>query len=419
MPLPVPLPVRPSVRPSVRLSVLLAALLAALLPVPCRALGTCRTLDLEAARRKRIEAVRGQILSKLRLPAPPPEPGPAPAPLPEEVRALYNSTRELLRQRARLREHEEPQDYYAKELLRFPMESPGEGDTERWRPSPRSLYFRFNASRVRAGLGGAELSRAELRMLRQGTAAGTAGTAGTAGLEQRVELYQGFGNSSWRFLHGRSVRVTAEDEWLWFDVTDTVRQWLRGSESLALFRLSVHCPCEPGADGDGPALKISIEGFEQERGDMQSIARRHRRVPHVLAMALPPERAQALHGHRQRRELEGQHCGGPEEQSCCVRPLYIDFRRDLEWKWIHEPRGYMANFCGGPCSYIWSADTHHTKVRIWGGAALYNLHNPGLGLGRPVLRPPEPEPLPIVYYVGRKARVEQLSGMVVSACKCS
>ncbi|NXV55588.1 TGFB1 factor, partial [Molothrus ater] len=100
-------------------------LLAALLPVPCRALGTCRTLDLEAARRKRIEAVRGQILSKLRLPAPPPEPGPAPAPLPEEVRALYNSTRELLRQRARLREHEEPQDYYAKELLRFPMESPG------------------------------------------------------------------------------------------------------------------------------------------------------------------------------------------------------------------------------------------------------------------------------------------------------
>ncbi|NXP95180.1 TGFB1 factor, partial [Passerina amoena] len=79
-----------------------SALLLLLPPAPCRALGTCRTLDLEAARRKRIEAVRGQILSKLRLPAPPPppEPGAAPA-LPEEVRALYNSTRELLRQRAR------------------------------------------------------------------------------------------------------------------------------------------------------------------------------------------------------------------------------------------------------------------------------------------------------------------------------
>ncbi|NXX30050.1 TGFB1 factor, partial [Nicator chloris] len=71
------------------------------------ALSTCRTLDLEAARRKRIEAVRGQILSKLRLAEPPPaEPGPA-RPLPEEVRALYNSTRELLRQRLRQRQPQE------------------------------------------------------------------------------------------------------------------------------------------------------------------------------------------------------------------------------------------------------------------------------------------------------------------------
>ncbi|NWS92378.1 TGFB1 factor, partial [Toxostoma redivivum] len=106
------------------LAVLLAALSAA------RALHTCRTLDLEAARLKRIEAVRGQILSKLRLPAPPePEPAPGPGPgLPDDVRALYNSTRELLRQRALLRPAEDPQEYYAKELLRFPMETPGEGE---------------------------------------------------------------------------------------------------------------------------------------------------------------------------------------------------------------------------------------------------------------------------------------------------
>ncbi|NXS50929.1 TGFB1 factor, partial [Balaeniceps rex] len=102
------------------LAVLLALLGAA------RALSTCRSLDLEAARRKRIEAVRGQILSKLRLPAPPAEP--PPRALPEEVRALYNSTRELLRQRARLRPPDDPDEYYAKELHRFPMEPPGEGE---------------------------------------------------------------------------------------------------------------------------------------------------------------------------------------------------------------------------------------------------------------------------------------------------
>ena len=32
-----------------------------------------------------------------------------------------------------------------------------------------------------------------------------------------------------RYLHGRWVRATAEDEWLSFDVTDAVHQWLSGS----------------------------------------------------------------------------------------------------------------------------------------------------------------------------------------------
>lgn len=160
-------------------------------------------------------------------------------------------------------------------------------------------------------------------------------------------------------------------------------------------------------------MRITIEGFEQQRGDMQSIAQKHRRVPYVLAMVLPPERGNDLRSARRRRGLEPQFCFGPEEQSCCVRPLYIDFRRDLQWRWIHEPRGYMANFCGGACPYLWSADTQYSKV-----LALYNQHNPG-GSAAPCCVPQSLDPLPIVYYVGRKARVEQLSDMVVRACKCS
>ncbi|KAM6226036.1 LOW QUALITY PROTEIN: transforming growth factor beta-1 proprotein-like, partial [Porphyrio hochstetteri] len=330
------------------LAVLLALLGAA------RALSTCRSLDLEAARRKRIEAVRGQILSKLRLSAPP-RPEPEPRALPEEIRALYNSTQELLRQRARLRPPEDPEEYYAKELHRFPMEQPGEGPLEHLRPTSHSTFFVFNASRVRAEIGRqALLHRAELRMLRQ------RGGADSLGVEQRLELYQGYGNASWRYLHGRSVRVTAEEEWLWFDVTDVLQQWLGSSEPLGTFKLSVHCPCEgPGGADD---MRVTIEGFEQQRGDMQGIAKKHRRVPYVLAMSLPPDRANELHSSRHRRALDTDYCFGTEEKNCCVRPLYIDFRKDLQWKWIHEPKGYMANFCMGPCPYIWSADTQYTKV---------------------------------------------------------
>lgn len=51
-------------------------------------------------------------------------------------------------------------------------------------------------------------------------------------------------------------------------------------------------------------------GFEQQRGDMQSIAKKHRRVPYVLAMALPAERANELHSARRRRDLDAEYCFG-------------------------------------------------------------------------------------------------------------
>lgn len=56
-------------------------------------------------------------------------------------------------------------------------------------------------------------------------------------------------------------------------------------------------------------------------------------------------------------------CHRNTEESCCVRKLHIDFRRDLDWKWIHEPSGYDANYCSGPCPYLRSSDTTHSSVR--------------------------------------------------------
>lgn len=51
------------------------------------------------------------------------------------------------------------------------------------------------------------------------------------------------------------------------------------------------------------------------------------------------------------------------QDNCCLRSLYIDFKKDLGWRWIYEPKGYEANFCAGACPYLWSADTQHTKVQ--------------------------------------------------------
>lgn len=98
------------------------AVAVALCAAAAAALSTCRSVDLEAARRRRIEAVRGQILSKLRLAAPPEAPGGDAAllPLPPAVAALYNATRDAPAP-ARDRDRDRPDDYYAHEVHRLDM----------------------------------------------------------------------------------------------------------------------------------------------------------------------------------------------------------------------------------------------------------------------------------------------------------
>uniref|UniRef100_A0A670ZHK8 TGF-beta propeptide domain-containing protein n=1 Tax=Pseudonaja textilis TaxID=8673 RepID=A0A670ZHK8_PSETE len=86
------------------------------------AFSTCKTLDMDLMKRKRIEAIRGQILSKLKFSNPPEVEDLETQVLSEEVMAIYNSTLEVIREMVA----EEPQEtlheeYYAKEVHRFMM----------------------------------------------------------------------------------------------------------------------------------------------------------------------------------------------------------------------------------------------------------------------------------------------------------
>ncbi|KAM6427794.1 transforming growth factor beta-1 proprotein [Liasis olivaceus] len=372
------------------------------------AFSTCKTLDMDLMKRKRIEAIRGQILSKLKLPKPPEAEDPESRVLSEEIMALYNSTLEIIREMAA----EEPQEtlqeeYYAKEVHRFTM-LPTDHDSygEEYKKDNQNIYFGFDVSPIRLTLPDPNLLyRAELRMRASGT-----------GQEQRLELYQqkyhSRNDSSWYYLQGQSVKVKSEKEWLSFDVTNVLRVWLASTDILGRFRLSTHCSC----DSKREDLKVEIEGIVTKRGDQGQISRDKQQRPYLLIMAMTPERVDS-HNHKRRKRstLDADFCSSqsPEEKNCCVRRLYIDFRKDLKWKWIHEPKGYYANFCMGPCPYLWSSDTQYSKV-----LALYNQHNPSASAA-PCCVPDELQPLGILYYVGRQAKVEQLSNMIVKSCRCS
>lgn len=102
---------------------LLSVLLTLDLAVLTLSLSTCSTLDMDQFMRKRIEAIRGQILSKLKLTSPP-EDYPEPDKVSPDVIAIYNSTRDLLQekasQRALLCDRERTdEEYYAKEVYKI------------------------------------------------------------------------------------------------------------------------------------------------------------------------------------------------------------------------------------------------------------------------------------------------------------
>ena len=98
---------------------------------PVAGLSTCKTIDMELVKRKRIEAIRGQILSKLRLASPPSQGDVPPGPLPEAILALYNSTRDRVAGESAETEPEPEADYYAKEVTRVLMVEYGNSELAR------------------------------------------------------------------------------------------------------------------------------------------------------------------------------------------------------------------------------------------------------------------------------------------------
>ncbi|XP_078392096.1 transforming growth factor beta-2 proprotein-like [Cetorhinus maximus] len=386
---------------------------------------TCQSLDLDLYRRRRIEAIRGQILSKLQL-TEAPDPDDIPDKVPLETMLLYNSTRDMLRERAHQLEAHCQQgtslEYYAKEMRRLDM-IPTSYRENMISASFYNPYFRlihFDTSTMERNT--SNLVKAEFRLYRIRYQKSRVA-------EQRIELYQVLkardpASSAQRYIDSRVVRPRSAGEWLTFDVTGTVNEWLLHRDRNQGLKLSVHCPCctfIPSSNNiisnRSEELEARFAGIdddpykEYKRPRLQRLAAL--RNPHLLFTLLPTPRRVALYnGLRWKRSADNDVCSRNLEDECCLHRLYVDFRRDLDWKWIREPRGYKANFCGGPCPYLWSSDVLHGKV-----LNLYRSRNPKASAA-PCCVANDLDSLAVMYYVGRKAKVAQLSDMSVQSCKC-
>ena len=145
---------------------------------------------------------------------------------------------------------------------------------------------------------------------------------------------------------------------------------------------------------------------------VDSFAEHH---PHLIIMVRVPQSQPESPHRRRKRSLDADYCfrRKPDEANCCLRELFIDFRNDLGWKWIHAPTGYYANFCAGACPYLWSMDSQHATI-----LSLYKSMNPRAS-SSPCCTPKELDPLTIMYYDKGKYKLTQMTDMVLLSCKCS
>ncbi|CAN9511302.1 unnamed protein product [Ophioblennius macclurei] len=367
-------------------------------------MSTCKTVDLEMVKKKRIEAIRSQILSKLRLPkAPEPDDTGDDEDIPSNLLSVYNSTKDLLKEQqikvqTDILVEQEEEEYFAKVLHKFNMTKPNNTDSTK---NSKIIPMYFNVSEIRASVGDYRLlTSAELRMLIK--------QPGIVG-KQRVELYY-LQESNAKYLESRFLSNEYKDKWLTFDVAKPVRLWLQGNDDDQGFQLRLFCDCTQTSIGS--SISFVISGTETTRGDQATLQMITQQPPYILTMSIPQNNSNHLTSRRKRSTDARDTCTAQTE-TCCMRSLYIDFRKDLGWKWIHKPTGYYANYCMGSCTYIGNAENKYSQI-----LALYKHHNPGAS-AHPCCVPQALEPLPILYYVGRQHKVEQLSNMIVKSCKCS
>uniref|UniRef100_A0A8C5WGQ6 Transforming growth factor beta n=1 Tax=Leptobrachium leishanense TaxID=445787 RepID=A0A8C5WGQ6_9ANUR len=361
-------------------------------------MSTCKTVDMEQVKKRRIEAIRGQILSKLKL-TKAPDVESENMTVPEDIISIYNSTVDIIQENSERLEHlHNEEEYYGKEVQKIKMNINRDSNKGKG-----GYKLTFNASQVWKTVQNAPLlHQAELRMFRKKN------DGIDFGMEWRVELYRAQANNSFRYLDSKFV-LARREEWLSFDVTETVKDWVEHQEKTGVFKLDLACSCENGNEIE----KLQIEGFGSTRGDLGGLGQQNPYMPYLLITYIPANRMTSGQNSRRKRAVDEEYCRTNTGSNCCVKPLYINFRKDLGWKWIHEPKGYDANYCLGNCPFIWSMDTQYSRV-----LSLYNQNNPGASIS-PCCVPDALDPLPIIYYVGRQARVEKLSNMVVKSCQCS
>lgn len=191
-----------------------------------------------------------------------------------------------------------------------------------------------------------------------------------------------------RHIRIRSLKIDVNagvSSWQSIDVKQVLSVWLRQPETNWGIEINAFdsrgndlavTSAEPGEDGLQPFMEVKIS-----------------------------------EGPRRARRDSGLDCDeNSPESRCCRYPLTVDFE-DFGWDWIIAPKRYKANYCSGECEYMHLQKYPHTH--------LVNKANPR-GTAGPCCTPTKMSPINMLYF-NRKEQIiyGKIPSMVVDRCGCS
>ncbi len=104
----------------------------------------------------------------------------------------------------------------------------------------------------------------------------------------------------------------------------------------------------------------------------------------------------------------------PHETQCCKEIFYVSFA-ELKWDWIIEPKGYSANYCKGSCEDDVAQGYAHTYV-------MTTVRNQNIDRGLsivPCCAPLVTKPLVLLYYDNEGYIYKKLlQNMITESCAC-
>ena len=198
-----------------------------------------------------------------------------------------------------------------------------------------------------------------------------------------------------------------------FDIASAVKLWLaKGVKGNVTLEVVVNCFSSPDCADSSNGTFPAIVRFNQQSG----------KEPKVMILSKNPLEVQE-NARRRKRQAQSQptkFCR-TNDTICCLKPLILNFKRDLGMDFITQPESFEANFCEGYCPEL-SGEDVMTSTRF---QFLRKLKNSPVSSILPCCSGSEYRSLDVLMnkYKHKLDRyvtvIERLQQVTVTKCKCA